>query len=169
MQRIGTIWLDVSLAVQRYFRSCNTNDKVLEDTWNTGELTGHYKNSMTPHGAEGRLPLVTFQDVDKVVGPTEIQIGEDSCFPELSQCGGYKWQWILVFYCDLVQSSVVDTGSEPPSSTPRRRNQQMLIMCMGEYILAAEVHQYILSLSTVPVGRVDKSYSMVALFQVASR
>lgn len=85
----------------------------LEDGRGIGQAERHYEILIVSSwGVECRLPLISFSDADEVVGVAQVKFGENGGPLEQFEGSGDEWQWVTVLYGDIIQSSVVDAGSQ---------------------------------------------------------
>ena len=63
-------------------------------------------------GSEGGLPFLPFLDSYPVIGFLDIELCEDLRSLDAVERFRYKWEWVSVFDCDVVESSVVDAKAE---------------------------------------------------------
>ena len=78
-----------------------------------GETERHHEVLIMPRRCvEGRLPLISFPDLDQMISVAEIQLGEDGGPLQQLKSRGDEWEGILVLDRDLVQTPVIDTRTQ---------------------------------------------------------
>jgi hypothetical protein len=98
-------------------------DEILEDIihhgleggWAVSETEEHHQRfKESSVGAECSLPFITFLDVNIVVSPADIKLGEVTCTPEAIDEIGNEWKWIDILDCLCIQCPIVLEQLERP-------------------------------------------------------
>lgn len=63
-------------------------------------------------GVEGCFPLISITNTVKVIGVTEVQLGEYGGFVKRIKGSVDQRQWICVFHCDLVECLEINAGAQ---------------------------------------------------------
>ena len=83
---------------------------MLESSRHIGKSKGHYTPLVrSVAGPEGGFWFISLSNVDKVVSMSEIYLGIHTGFLRSVQQVSDKWKWVVVFLCDSVETTEVDT------------------------------------------------------------
>jgi hypothetical protein len=85
----------------------------LEGGWAVSETEEHHQRfEKSSVGAECSLPFITFLNVDIVVPPADIKLGEVACASETIDKVGNEWKWIDILDSLCIECAIVLDKSE---------------------------------------------------------